>query len=47
MLKRIIMTAAAISLIAGPVTGQDSDTEKAKQFAKDGIIERIQGLSAG
>lgn len=44
MLKRIIITASAISLFAGPVTGQDSDTEKAKQFAKDGIIERIQGF---
>ena len=47
MLKRIIITASAISLFAGPVTGQDSDTEKAKQFAKDGIIERIQGFVGG
>ena len=47
MLKRIIMTAAAISLIAGPVTGQQSDTDKARKVAKDGIIDRIQGFVGG
>ena len=47
MLKRIIMTAAAISLIAGPVTGQQSDTDKARKVAKDEIIDRIQGFVGG
>ena len=47
MLKHVIVTASAFSLLAVPVTGQVSDTDKAKQTAKDGIISRIQGFVGG
>ena len=47
MLKRIIFTASALSLLAVPVTGEESDTDKAKQIAKDGIFGHIQGFVGG
>ena len=33
MLKRIIITASALSLLSVPVTGEESQTEKVKQTA--------------
>ena len=47
MLKRIILTASALSLLTVPVIGGESDTDKVKQTAKDGIIDRIQGFVGG
>ena len=47
MLKRIIITASALSLLTVPVTGEESETDKVKQTAKDGIIGQIQGFVSG
>ena len=47
MLKRVIFTASALGLLAVPVTGEESDTDKAKRVAKDGIIDHIQGFVGG
>ena len=47
MLKRIIITASALSLLTVPVTGEESETDKVKQTAKDGIIGQIEGFVSG
>lgn len=47
MLKRVMLTASALGLLAVPVTGEESDTEKVKKTAKDSIIGHIQGFVGG
>lgn len=47
MLKRVILTASALSLLAVPVTGEESDTDKVKKTVKDGVIGHIQGFVGG
>ena len=47
MLNRIIITASALSLLTVPVTGEEGETDKVKQTAKDGIIGQIQGFVSG